>query len=520
MTSPDPIKAAFESRNRTVASHVNVEEGLESVRQQAAMASHIRQGAMAAVVVIAMIAGGFAFANRGDGDGGGEQVATAPAEDTTSTTEAASTVPTTAADGSTATSDGTGQSVPATAETTTSTAADGEVAATTDTTNSTTSSPTSSSSTPSSSSSSSSSSSTSTSSSSTSTSSTSTSTTSSTPVSAITGREIDVEEPLWRVVNVGHNDELNVRAAPDQSAEIVGTLAPAMTGIEATGRGRLLDSGATWLEIKIEAGPVGWANAFYLEPMNGGTGFEDLACNLSGGSSPIAAPSAGSGGSTQVVSIGQFNGPCDRIVITLDKDQFVAGTTGYSVDDSRVRVDLPGVDLALQQDNTLGNTYIVRDGQSGEFYAERFASPAPSGVTFLTQPARIVIDVAAGSGAADFDYLSGIVVITEFLEGDSSQPDLVSLPATVAGFGRPFEAVFGIAIIDAATGDQVTASWSGGFGGSTTTDLYAVNTSDWVSAWGEFEFSFDGLAPGDYILRLDEGGGDVNLHDTPFSVGS
>lgn len=72
---------------------------------------------------------------------------------------------------------------------------------------------------------------------------------------------------LFAVTGVGAGDKLNVRAAPDAKAEVVGTLAPDATGVEVVGR----DAGGEWGRINIgetsgwvalshlAAGPDPWA---------------------------------------------------------------------------------------------------------------------------------------------------------------------------------------------------------------------------------------------------------------------
>ncbi len=75
------------------------------------------------------------------------------------------------------------------------------------------------------------------------------------------------EGDMFGVVGVAHDDVLNVRALPDAGSEIVTTLEPLATGVEATGEGRLLPS-SIWYEVKTGAG-TGWINAQFVAFIGG-----------------------------------------------------------------------------------------------------------------------------------------------------------------------------------------------------------------------------------------------------------
>ncbi|MCA0920327.1 SH3 domain-containing protein [Pseudooceanicola nanhaiensis] len=64
---------------------------------------------------------------------------------------------------------------------------------------------------------------------------------------------------LYDVSGVAANDVLNMRAAPDPSAPIVGTLAPDATGIEAV----QADADSGWLRVN-SGETAGWASPAYL----------------------------------------------------------------------------------------------------------------------------------------------------------------------------------------------------------------------------------------------------------------
>lgn len=69
---------------------------------------------------------------------------------------------------------------------------------------------------------------------------------------------------LYRVTGVGTGDVLNIRARPDPSAEIVGTLEPGASGVVVAGT-RMEVNGSVWWQVAGDDRP-GWVNARYLAP--------------------------------------------------------------------------------------------------------------------------------------------------------------------------------------------------------------------------------------------------------------
>lgn len=82
---------------------------------------------------------------------------------------------------------------------------------------------------------------------------------------------------LFSVTGVGAGDKLNVRAAPDPKAEIVGALAPDAAGIEVVG----LDPTGDWGRVNVGEG-AGWVALRFLaagpDPWAGGALPEALRC--------------------------------------------------------------------------------------------------------------------------------------------------------------------------------------------------------------------------------------------------
>lgn len=89
------------------------------------------------------------------------------------------------------------------------------------------------------------------------------------------------------VVGVAADDVLNLRALPDPSAEILGTLDP--LGIaEITDRKRIIGD-AIWVEVVLDDGGAAWANLNFLKPLAGVRDVTGDITDLLGGSLPTAA---------------------------------------------------------------------------------------------------------------------------------------------------------------------------------------------------------------------------------------
>lgn len=86
------------------------------------------------------------------------------------------------------------------------------------------------------------------------------------PLSALAIEEHTPEPArLYRVTGVATGDVLNLRAQPDPSAEIVGTLEPGAGGVAVAGT-RLEVNGSVWWQVVRTGDEPGWVNARYLTP--------------------------------------------------------------------------------------------------------------------------------------------------------------------------------------------------------------------------------------------------------------
>ncbi len=333
---------------------------------------------------------------------------------------------------------------------------------------------------------------------------------------------------------------LNVRSDAGSSADLVAKLPPTYRGLRATGEQEVTADGATWIEVEMlhpvaysgsvsfDANPVGWLNAGLTEPLVDGIGVG--LDEVPGCTAPASSPSSGSqlAGSGYVFGLesARLADDCVRVVLTIGEgqaayawDSVTAGTAPaaslpaiqiMSSGGLGVVVDLGSVTSAWPQaTETGGGVYVVRaaDGNLD------LVSPLPvrsATVTALPEIGVVVIDLAVAGSAPLAD--DGIVLTEE--------PRASAGSVTVLGLARPFEALLGISIED-ASGQSVEATYSGStFLGTMTTDTYAVGTTDWTTAWGSFAVEAKGLDPGDYVMLLDEEGGqdDPDPVRVPFSI--
>ncbi len=68
-------------------------------------------------------------------------------------------------------------------------------------------------------------------------------------------------------MGVAHDDELNVRALPNASSDIVSSVGPTESGLVATGRARRLPQ-SLWYEVEV-GGEIGWVSASFVGFMAG-----------------------------------------------------------------------------------------------------------------------------------------------------------------------------------------------------------------------------------------------------------
>ena len=331
---------------------------------------------------------------------------------------------------------------------------------------------------------------------------------------------------------------LNVRRNPDPSSPIVAKLPSTYAGIRWIGGSETSDDGGTWYEIDLidpvtiltpgdvtpGGNPTGYVNAAYLEETPEGlpiTTDELAPCAGEGefGGSERTAAHVGS------MRAAQLSPTCTRIVVG-----FSSGDAGFSWDaipantgptDGLPRwyeaqspwpliVALPETTTVWPGATDIDGAYVVRNPDR----SLSLVVMLPAEETLVrTVPDRglLVVDLVAGS--RQVPPAGANVVLT-------ADPLPSAGGIEVVGIARPFEANLGVSVLDSA-GAPVEAVFSGStFFGTIRTDAYAVQTSDWMEAWGRFGLRVEGLAEGSYTLVLNPDGGSDRPRtlDIPFTV--
>jgi hypothetical protein len=366
------------------------------------------------------------------------------------------------------------------------------------------------------------------------TTSTSESTTSTVPV-------VDWDDGRFRVVNVAADDVLNVRDNPGAGEPIVGTLPP--NGLVALEGYDVTIGSSPWFSVTLDDGTVGWVNGRFLAPPTGWeVPFDQVACTPDGDSYGGTQEVSGGGlgaGAGNVLSVFTYEeADCDRIVLVLGEGPGVqdgtwtstppaetvpAGTTVTS-GDSIVEIRIPGVTavrpLVQTTEAPFGFVLTTRDtpfsGNPSDLTLRAFFDAnRRAAVTWLTEPARLVIDVRSAPTGTGLDVAAkrGPAMVVMPIQVDVNGPG-VPTPIDVTGWARPFEAQ-GVAELrtpaaEPGTGDLVEATFSGSdFIGTQTTAQYPYMTTDYIESWGAFSFTIDDLAPGTYELFV----GDYSARD-------
>jgi hypothetical protein len=356
------------------------------------------------------------------------------------------------------------------------------------------------------------------------------------------------EDARYRVVGVAAGDVLNVRERPGASNPIIGTLPP-------DGRVRLSSwpstvDGAQWYGVMLDDDTQGFVNgAFLAPPESWDTGFTTLACSPDDGgytTEPARGPEPTDVDAGYVLDVLKYDGPdCERYVIVFGSSAVRGGLPDVaqvaasswptdavlSVDGSIVEAGFPGIDAATPWTQTVEgtNSFGLATREPAESICNRVGGSCPSDgergsitmrfffdsnrrahYAFLTNPARIVIDVKpspTGSGLDVAARRGGTTVVLP-IQVDVNGPG-IRPPITVTGWGRPFEAA-GVAVLRAVgttpgSGTPVEATFTGtDFAGTRVASTYPYMTTDYIDAWGAFNFTIEDVAPGTYELFVGE----------------
>jgi hypothetical protein len=159
------------------------------------------------------------------------------------------------------------------------------------------------------------------------------------------------------VIGVEVGDHLNLRFGPGVDFHVVERLAPTASGVEATGRNRVLDDGSTWTELTVGTA-TGWVNSAFLAYLGR---VDDITSQLSlpsgedlaalgeqVGQQRAGGDGEGEASPTVVVVDGPHQGDLDQVVVD------VVGFADDSILGERLRV------FAVSE----GGTFTVRTVES------------------------------------------------------------------------------------------------------------------------------------------------------------
>lgn len=164
--------------------------------------------------------------------------------------------------------------------------------------------------------------------------------------------------------------------------------------------------------------------------------------------------------------------PAERVEVTRDGDAITVDLSADAFSGTDVGSEL--AELALQQ--------LV--------YTATAAAQSQGPVTVLVdgEPAEVwgVLEVGEPMERAPLVDVQASTWVIEPEQGET-----VSNPVHVVGYGTAFEATFSWEVRDAATDDVVQEGFVTGEGS--------------MGTYGDFEFTLDDLAPGDYVLEVYQG---------------
>lgn len=304
--------------------------------------------------------------------------------------------------------------------------------------------------------------------------------------------------------------------------------------IKGTGAVLTDDRGVGWRELLLGFGRTGWVEADRVEINRAAqTSYFDDPCATDGaaeGPAPISGATAvgdSEGRVDHVAQMWHLLGPgCDRLHIAFGSawDYDSGGPLAADVPEDLsveafgtwARISVPGLDAARLDAASEQNwdlASIVARSTDGAVVIDVYA-PQPSrfAAKKLSDPARLLVDVIPatddGNGspfpATPRLHASSSSFVAWPGELDERNPTEVELPLTVRGYSRWFESA-GIVEIQHADGTAATATVTGPQAFNPGTDSrWGLTATDWLEAWGTFEFTVDNLEPGEYRLLVGE----------------
>ncbi len=325
----------------------------------------------------------------------------------------------------------------------------------------------------------------------------------------------------WYVTGVAAGDVLNVRSAPSVNAEIVGILRPNQDDIAVLPMAANPIGGTAWYGVRLPSGTDGFVNSRYLaHPNTWDAGLKTTACTAQISTGSQVATTPADGDATTVVGLFQFQtATCSRYVIVLGNstgDTYTAGeilgggdvvvTSGKT----RVTVALPDpivevVPQATNSDFNLALALTVVPVERPDGLEVRFLHQTGrvAGVTVLSNPARIVIDVAEAPVGEGLDFRPVVETGNTVLEHPIDQSnDNVGVRGgfTLIGYARWFESQGYAELKTRNDEDPDSITWSGPSLYASDGGFVAV-TAPHQPTWGEFILTAT-VAPGKYRLFI------------------
>lgn len=323
----------------------------------------------------------------------------------------------------------------------------------------------------------------------------------------------------WYVVGVAKDDVLNVRQSPSANSAIVGTLAPDAEQITILPMAGNQIGGTPWYGVELADGTQGFVNSRFLaHPNSWDAGLATTACTAATSDGDVTASTPARGDASAVVGLFQYKTTqCDRYVIVLGVENLDAFETAATVGGGDIRVTSGGTRITVDLPDSIRGVApqatnrdfsqalaltVLPNGSLGELEV-RFLhdSSRLAGVTVLSNPARILIDVTSaptGTGLALSPIIGEGNTLLEHRVDQSADKLGVGHTFSVTGYARWFEAQGYATITDNDGNSPSDIAWSGP-SISSSQGAFASVYAQYIPTWGEFTFTID-LPSGSYKL--------------------
>ena len=345
--------------------------------------------------------------------------------------------------------------------------------------------------------------------------------------------DLVVADSEWGAGAEGDPWLATLRSGPGAAYDVAARITVPRFVIEGTGAVKYDVQGIGWSELDVGSERTAWVEADRLEVNETAQDdFYGVPCATEGatvGPAPITSASGSSDADQPADHVAQIwhwtGGPvCERLHIVLGTgwDYDSGGPLATGVPDgvtveafgSWARITVPGL-LGARSDAVADQardfTTIVARAADGTIVIDVYA-PQPSlfAAQALGDPARLLVDVipAPGDGSTPPAPVELLASPTSFVAWprsvDSESPTEVVMPLTVQGYSRWFEST-GSAEIQHTDGTASTATVTGPHVSNPGADTrWTLTATNWLEAWGTFEFTIDNIEPGEYRLLIGE----------------